>query len=169
MTVLPTVPKWSKRLISCVPTLQSHAGHPFKKKKNHSRFDCWLTTTLTFFLPRLHPAGWSPRKATLDFIMCLPCSSPAAELLRLPECRPLLLTSTLALISFCGHTCYSLIPTACKDSGHTSVLPSVNHHSSCRGVNRNPRGAPQILFLIFLSVLIWKGNKSSQGFIFLPS
>lgn len=50
-----------------------------KKKRNHSRFGCWLTTTLPVFLLRGSPAA-TPQEghscwSTLTSVTGLPCSS----------------------------------------------------------------------------------------------
>lgn len=51
-----------------------------KKRRNHSRFGCRLTSTLPFFLLHGSPAGHSPGRPlalvhTLASVMWLPCSS----------------------------------------------------------------------------------------------
>lgn len=80
---LPVMPDQNEQLISYVPTIQSYTGSSFfkkKKRRNHSRFGCRLTSTLPFFLLHGSPAGHSPGRPlalvhTLASVMWLPCSS----------------------------------------------------------------------------------------------
>lgn len=147
---------------------------PFKA--NHS-VCCWLTTTLTFFLP--HPPSGLPQHFStgtwLDLIH--------VRALLLSKCRiavfsaaatPPQLHPCINLIW--GPPCRSILPIAHKDAGKISVLPSLPYYFlclSCEQKSRSPHvlhNHDQILLPLCLLALMWKRNKcpSSQGVILLP-
>lgn len=155
---------------------QIYTGHLSKKKKTKTKCVCWLTSILTFLLPRLH------RLASLPGAPLCPCprwlDSQAAWLLRLQHsrlrrCRPLLLTATRALTWLCEPACCSVFPAARDDAGGQSpaslrtIAPSVCHadRDPAKALNSAcswPNTFPVFSLFVFWLVFLWKRHKSSS-------